>query len=144
MICLPTALPPPCREALRGKPIAPAPAVLALFSNAEAILDVNAELLQHLADGMCATGPGTKRLSLAVPEAFLRVVPFLRLYGVYCKGYWKALETHRDLTTTCTAYNDFLRYCSLKPETRRQDITSFLIKPVQRICKYPLLFRDLL
>ncbi len=32
----------------------------------------------------------------------------------------------------------------LKPEARRLDIESFLIKPLQRLCRYPLLLKELL
>jgi hypothetical protein len=33
--------------------------------------------------------------------------------------------------------------CSRRPECRSMDLSSFLIKPIQRICKYPLLLRVL-
>lgn len=38
----------------------------------------------------------------------------------------------------------FLQHCLLKPECRSLDLGSFLLKPVQRICKYPLLLKALL
>jgi hypothetical protein len=62
----------------------------------------------------------------------------------YCKNYWVALDLVKRETGSNERLQEFLSYCAVKPETRRQDLGSFLIKPVQRICKYPLFFRDLL
>lgn len=38
----------------------------------------------------------------------------------------------------------FLQYCSFRPECKNLNIFAFMIKPIQRICKYPLLLRELL
>ncbi|KAI3640821.1 hypothetical protein MIR68_001699 [Amoeboaphelidium protococcarum] len=38
----------------------------------------------------------------------------------------------------------FLQYCSFRPECKNLDIFSFLIKPIQRLCKYPLLLKEIL
>ncbi|KAJ3339060.1 spermatogenesis-associated protein 13 [Gonapodya sp. JEL0774] len=38
----------------------------------------------------------------------------------------------------------FIEYCSFRQETRNLTIGAFLLKPVQRICKYPLLLKELL
>nr|KAJ3419148.1 guanine nucleotide exchange factor 9 [Polyrhizophydium stewartii] len=42
---------------------------------------------------------------------------------------------------TCASTSQF---CALKPECRGMDLSSFLLKPIQRICKYPLLLRELI
>lgn len=38
-------------------------------------------------------------------------------------------------------FRKFLDDCSRSPECRNLDLPGFLIKPVQRICKYPLLIK---
>lgn len=37
----------------------------------------------------------------------------------------------------------FLQYCMLKPECRSLDLASYLLKPIQRVMKYPLLLSSL-
>jgi hypothetical protein len=41
-------------------------------------------------------------------------------------------------------FQTFLEYNKYRPECRGLNIDAFIIKPVQRICKYPLLLRELL
>lgn len=40
-----------------------------------------------------------------------------------------------------TLYNINRKYCLVRPEARGLTLNSFIIKPMQRICKYPLLLR---
>jgi len=116
--------------------------VLSIFANAATLLDLNAELLTHICDGLAATPP--QRLSETFASAFIHVMPFFRIYTTYCKNYWRALEVLAREMEGNEGFRTFLHVCALKPETGRKDVGTFLIKPVQRICKYPLLFKDLL
>jgi hypothetical protein len=93
---------------------------------------------------LCAGIGPDKRLSDSFSDAFVRVMPFLRMYVMYCKGYWQALDIVRRESEGSKLFQGFLRFSALKPEVRKLDLGSFLIKPVQRICKYPLFFKDLL
>ncbi|KAH6592593.1 hypothetical protein BASA50_007969 [Batrachochytrium salamandrivorans] len=66
----------------------------------------------------------------------------LKIYCVFCTNHSVASEylinqkNQGDLKI-------FLQYCSLRPECRGMDLSSFLLKPIQRICKYPLLLREI-
>ncbi|KAJ8604705.1 hypothetical protein CTAYLR_006539 [Chrysophaeum taylorii] len=64
-------------------------------------------------------------------RVFVEMAPFLRAYTVYCKGYHKGLEF-------VSSSPKLAKYRKAKPE-----LPSLLIKPVQRLCKYPLLFEAL-
>ncbi|GAM25296.1 hypothetical protein SAMD00019534_084710, partial [Acytostelium subglobosum LB1] len=58
-------------------------------------------------------------------------------YSVYCNYNQKSLDSLSRLPQVDN-------YISERPELRGLNLHSFLIKPVQRICKYPLLLRELL
>ena len=62
------------------------------------------------------------------------------MYTTYCANQPKALAALDRLSKTA-AFSEFLQECLLNPDTRALTLFSFLIKPIQRICKYPLLLR---
>ncbi|KAI9209512.1 uncharacterized protein BJ171DRAFT_119008 [Polychytrium aggregatum] len=73
----------------------------------------------------------------------MQVAQYFKIYTLYCgnqpeaMSFLKASKNNEDLSL-------FLQYCLLRPECRGLDLGSFLLKPVQRICKYPLLMKELL
>lgn len=75
------------------------------------------------------------RLSSVFAHAFKSVAPFFRLYAEYCRNYWAA----RDLVEHYKANSEQFR--GLLIAAGHGDLSALLIKPVQRICKYPLLFK---
>jgi len=60
------------------------------------------------------------------------MVAFLNIYSQYCANYKKGI----DHCTYCTAEQH--------PLSNGLQLKDYLIKPVQQLCKYPLLFRELL
>ncbi|ORY26806.1 hypothetical protein BCR39DRAFT_589529 [Naematelia encephala] len=92
-------------------------------------------------DGMSGDG-GNDRLG----EAFVDMIPRLRpLYLVYCARQAVASARLRELQSD-PGHKQYLLDCwsLVKPHTHAWNLDSMLIKPVQRITKYPLLFDDLL
>ena len=77
---------------------------------------------------------------------FVRIAPFFKLYSPYCSMYPTALATLATLMRSggSNALRRALEECSAHPSLRNMDVGSFLIKPIQRICKYPLFFRDIM
>ena len=81
-----------------------------------------------------------------ISTAFLNVVDQFQIYTIYCVGYQKGMQRLYDLREQHPMIHRFLQKCR-REDTRSTDavgLQSLLIKPVQRICKYPLFFRDLL
>ena len=107
----------------------------AIFSNIEGLLQCNRELLRHLE----ADGDPVEVLA----RAFLAVAPFFRLYAEYVMNYQKALATVEACRRSSEGFAAFLTAQQTLPETRGLSLESLLIKPVQRITKYPLFFKDL-
>jgi len=82
--------------------------------------------------------------AVKIGSAFLTMSPFLKLYSAYCSNQpiaFKALEDYKKLSPSFTKFLSDTAYDS---RCRGLFLSSFLIKPVQRVCKYPLFLRDLL
>ena len=106
-----------------------------IFSNIENLLMCNQALLERLgADGdpvdVLATG-------------FLAVAPFFKMYSEYCKNYQAALATVQHCRESSPGFTEFLDQQLLHRETRGLSLESLIIKPIQRITKYPLFLGEL-
>ena len=80
-----------------------------------------------------------------VASTFIEMAPKLVVYDRYCKNYDRAIELYATMMEEPKV--------SASVEVQRNKwamringllLSDYLIKPVQRICKYPLLFRALL
>jgi len=110
-----------------------------LFRNVEAIANLNRVLLAEL----------QAQASLPVEEqrigsAFITLSKCLLLYSDYCNNQEQADELYTKLKGNSDTFNNLMKENMAKPESQRLDLNSFLLKPVQRVCKYPLLLRELL
>jgi len=81
--------------------------------------------------------------SINIGERFLSICEYLKMYTMYCSNHDAAIDLLRDLKKNAE-FMRTLNICLGDPRVRSQDLGSFIIKPVQRICKYPLFFRELL
>ena len=70
-------------------------------------------------------------------------------YKPFCSGHLETMEITKMLTAQRVDWEAFETHCtgllaSRKSASTRLHFADFLIKPVQRICRYPLLFGNLL
>ncbi len=123
-----------------------------IFVIIKTILGVNKALLAQLEkirfeDGsIISKGPSTG-------EVFLKTADFLKVYVAYPTAQvalseairrkkQQFHETHKSSNPGQSPLEQFLQHTQLNvPEVKRQSLNSYLIKPVQRVCKYPLLIR---
>ncbi|GMF20027.1 unnamed protein product [Phytophthora fragariaefolia] len=77
-----------------------------------------------------------------VSKAFASTVEYMKVYALYCSNYLPAteeLKTHAKLLDAFTLSQHDIN----NNDDASVDAVSDLIKPVQRICRYSLLFRSL-
>ena len=106
---------------------------LALFNNLDPILIISLELLQKL-QAAGDTGVGA---------TFLALADFLKCYTSFCSSQQARIDTLRAAVKRSSDFRRFIADVKQRPESRHLDLDSFLMRPVQRICKYPLLLREL-
>jgi len=102
---------------------------------------VNCKLLLKL-EVESKLDPGEQMLG----KIFLDVSMELMSYSVYCGNHPFMTLLLIQLKTQNPEFIKFLNEVKLnqKERTRNLDIGDFLIKPLQRICKYPLLIKEML
>lgn len=108
----------------------------AIFSNCETLRGINRMLLADLEANATVSGAA---------EAFLKFAPFFKAYSSYCADYLAGQARLQKLRSRGDGYSSPLEAALQDAERRAgQGVHSLLIKPVQRVCKWPLLFRELL
>ena len=63
------------------------------------------------------------------------------MYKVYCANQNTSLTTVETMTKKNAQFKKILDVCHGDVRCRGLFLQSFLIKPIQRVCKYPLLLR---
>lgn len=74
----------------------------------------------------------------------LGLLPFFKLYFEYCHNFSESMNVLGQIRKNNEKFADLLKNIEFSPEFDFQDLDSQLIKPIQRLPKYVLLFKDLL
>lgn len=108
-----------------------------LFSNVVQLLQVNCELLEEMEKRQ------SEKVVTKIGDLFLNMRSLLMLYGVYCSNQPTTAVLLANLEKNNPRFREFLKECSVKPECNHLLLNDFLIQPMQRICKYPLLLANI-
>ena len=107
--------------------------VEAIFGNLDELLTAQEDFLDDLEDELLKP-PGKISIGTFFLESVSQEVNAFREYPRFCSNYPSALEHVEEVSEDLQKFDDII------PESQ---IHWYLIKPIQRICKYPLLLREL-
>ncbi|XP_066265618.1 rho guanine nucleotide exchange factor TIAM1-like isoform X3 [Branchiostoma lanceolatum] len=121
----------------------------ALFGNIEELVQFQRKFLQALEDSVSiepdfhtVDSPTKFRKTLfSISGAFLYYVDHFKLYSAFCASHSKAIKV-LDPGKGNAAFRAFLEARNPKHQ-HSATLESYLIKPIQRIMKYPLLLKQL-
>ncbi|KAI8488200.1 T-lymphoma invasion and metastasis-inducing protein 1 [Branchiostoma belcheri] len=112
----------------------------ALFGNIEELVQFQRKFLQALEDSV-SIEPDFHTVDSPTNGAFLYYVDHFKLYSAFCASHSKAIKV-LDPGKGNAAFRAFLEARNPKHQ-HSATLESFLIKPIQRIMKYPLLLKQL-
>ncbi|XP_067382562.1 phosphatidylinositol 3,4,5-trisphosphate-dependent Rac exchanger 1 protein isoform X4 [Channa argus] len=112
-----------------------------LFSNIEDILELHKGVLSAVETSLQPEAQAYHGLG----NVFLQFKESFSVYGEYCSNHEKALRLLMELNKISNI-RTFLLHCMLLGGKKSTDIPleGYLLSPIQRICKYPLLLKELL
>jgi hypothetical protein len=109
-----------------------------IFSNLEAIYDLNHRFLQDLT---ALRMKGSSQLLFSIGNTFRQYIPFFKIYTIYVKSYDAAQLLLNQLIPKRIALKQFLDVQMLCENNKNLEL--FLIQPVQRVPRYVLLLEML-
>ena len=68
----------------------------------------------------------------------------MQVYEIFCVKQLDSAALLQKVTETSTAFRDLMRKCQNNVATKGMPLSSFLIKPMQRITRYPLLISKII
>lgn len=110
-----------------------------IFSNIEAIYSLNQELLESFSKLPVSVDMASGNIT--VGKILCDKGDLLKMYAVYCSNQPCLHDTIINLKESNDQFALFLKKSFRNPDCRKLDIESFLIAPLQRLCKYPLLLK---
>lgn len=80
----------------------------------------------------------------SIGDILCEMLPRLTPYVRFCSCQLKACQLLQHKTETNPEFKQLEKKCIADPRAKGLPLSSYLLKPLQRICKYPLLIREIL
>lgn len=112
-----------------------------IFSNMQLLLGVNMEFNQNLSKKVSELS--TPSANIPIGDVFAKLADYFKMYTIYCSNHPTAVDTKIKLAKKNSNFRKFLALAEGDAACRGLNLNDYLIKPVQRICKYPLFLREL-
>jgi len=107
-----------------------------LFCNLEHLLQGQVTFLDDIEKAAEANDPKM------VADAFINSLSLFRLYSPYCNNHPRAVATLEELVAEDDRIWSFFEGCRMLLDGELS-VSALMIKPVQRICQYPMLLAEL-
>ncbi|KAF7728302.1 hypothetical protein EC973_006477 [Apophysomyces ossiformis] len=111
-----------------------------IFANVDDLLLCNTALLSDLE----ARQRETANVVDNIGDIFLKHAESLKCYSLYCRNQSFASRFLQRKREEDQWFEVFLKTAQTRPECRSLDLSHFLLEPMQRITRYPLLLRQIL
>ncbi|KAI7900770.1 uncharacterized protein BX663DRAFT_516465 [Cokeromyces recurvatus] len=111
-----------------------------VFSNIDDLLLCNTALLSDLESRQREEANVINQIG----DIFLNHADSLKCYSMYCRNQSYASKFLQKKREEDQWFDVFLKTAQNRPECRSLDLSHFLLEPVQRITRYPLLLRQIL
>ncbi|KAI8372990.1 uncharacterized protein BYT42DRAFT_578797 [Radiomyces spectabilis] len=111
-----------------------------VFSNIDDLLLCNTALLSDLE----ARQRERAGVVYCMGDVFLKHAESLKCYSTFCRNQSSASRFLQKKREEDQWFEVFLKTAQTRPECRALDLSHFLLEPVQRITRYPLLLRQIL
>ncbi|KAI8356160.1 Dbl homology domain-containing protein [Blakeslea trispora] len=115
-------------------------AVRLLFENVFQIIRLHLQLLKEVRATQVAEHPVVH----SITDIYRSFITRFGVYASYFSNFEKANNTISDGLKNLDEFGLFVARRSLWPECRNLPLSAYLLKPIQRVMKYPLFFRSLL
>eukprot|EP01088_Endostelium_zonatum_P018211 TRINITY_DN5753_c0_g1_i1.p1 TRINITY_DN5753_c0_g1~~TRINITY_DN5753_c0_g1_i1.p1 ORF type:complete len:810 (-),score=147.38 TRINITY_DN5753_c0_g1_i1:3-2432(-) len=112
----------------------------AVFYNIAAILGLHKEVLTELQNTINLSDPDT----WVFGGVFNKFALYMKLYTTYCSNQENSGLIVEKARKKSKSLDAFLKETEFTEAVNNLSLASYLIKPVQRICKYPLLLKTLM
>eukprot|EP00727_Mastigamoeba_balamuthi_P002218 m51a1_g11994 putative domain containing protein (897) ;mRNA; f:910533-913702 len=118
--------------------------LFSVFSNLEELPPVNRRILEQLATVCEGLTRETFKKCPPIGQIFLdNVKDLCSTYQIYCSNQGTCERMLDQLERTNVPFRAFQEAAKENPASKKLKFNGWLIKPIQRICKYPLLLREL-
>ncbi|KAI9492304.1 hypothetical protein BDB00DRAFT_441263 [Zychaea mexicana] len=111
-----------------------------VFSNIDELLLCNTALLSDLESRQQESAGVISNIG----DVFLKHAENLNCYSTYCRNQSFASRFLQDKRQQDQWFDVFLKTAQSRPECRSLDLSHFLLEPMQRITRYPLLLQNIL
>jgi len=110
-----------------------------LLSNIDEIYEFNQKLLMNLESNISKE----KGYNSCIGETFLKFEKEFKIYSPYCSNLSRAQKKLNELTENYE-FDGFVLGCFMLGDYKNEvSMEGFLLSPLQRLCRYPLLLKEL-